>query len=654
MKIKKLLTTTTLFVVGAHTLSMWAQEDVTNTYLTNADFEESTALTTNVRGYGKDMTEGEVYSLQPVDGWTINILKSASDKGFENSAMGGGVFSYGSDNQMKGNNVTAPSTNPEGGETGNCLGFFVIWSNDAYYSQEVTLPAGSYELSIDIYNQSGTSVSYSRTGFFPEEGESFRIKPNPTVGKWNKGTVSFILDKETKGVISLGYQAANVGSDKSPHIYIDNVKLTYTDLLAGYKEKLGEEIEAAKQITTNRANVGTGAFQIPETAVTTLENAINTAESALGATELTEESLTSASTALNTAIEEYKKVELNAPAENTRYNVVLNTEDSEGWNYDNKAITFIAGGRNNAGLYNIQYLVDPNPNYAQAIIFTKAEGANCYTMSIMDVDGNQRYICTGVPYGGNKNQIRTTTTDTDALVVEIRATNVDGNFNIYNTEANNYIGSQDNGVYTVNSHIDFNIAEAVEAEVALNIEAGKYATAMFPFIPELPAGVKAYSCNELNGNILALEEVAEPIANVPYILQNTNATDVAESVSGYGTAKQDAYTSGYLTASYATTGNYATGSYVLQTQNGHQAFYLVVEEAPVPLTQYRASLNVPAAGAKAFFFGGDVTGINGVEGAEGATEVVRFNAAGVQVATPVKGLNIIKMSEGTVKKVMVK
>jgi hypothetical protein len=65
-------------------------------------------------------------------------------------------------------------------------------------------------------------------------------------------------------------------------------------------------------------------------------------------------------------------------------------------------------------------------------------------------------------------------------------------------------------------------------------------------------------------------------------------------------------------------------------------------------------LTVPSANAKAFFFGGDATAINGVEGAEGATEVVRFNAAGVQVAAPVKGLNIVKMSDGTVKKVMVK
>ncbi|MBQ8736923.1 MAG: hypothetical protein IJY78_03740 [Bacteroidaceae bacterium] len=238
-----------------------------------------------------------------------------------------------------------------------------------------------------------------------------------------------------------------------------------TDLAAEAKEALLSVVESVAKLNTT-INVGDGVFEIPTSAVASLTEEVKVAVAICESKDVTVEEVEAEIVKLNAAIEAYKNVELNAPAENTRYNLILNYE---GWTYDNKAVTFIHDGRNDHGLYNIQYLVEPNPNYAQAIIFTKAEGLNRYTMSIMDVDGKQRYVCTGVTYGGNTGQIRTTTDASKALVVEIRITNVDGNFNIYNTEANNYIGSQDAGVFTVNSHIDFNIAEAVEAEVELKI-----------------------------------------------------------------------------------------------------------------------------------------------------------------------------------------
>ena len=48
-------------------------------------------------------------------------------------------------------------------------------------------------------------------------------------------------------------------------------------------------------------------------------------------------------------------------------------------------------------------------------------------------------------------------------------------------------------------------------------------------------------------------------------------------------------------------------------------------------------------------------GINGVTASDAnASEVVRYNAAGQVITAPAKGLNIIRMSDGTIKKVMVK
>ena len=52
-----------------------------------------------------------------------------------------------------------------------------------------------------------------------------------------------------------------------------------------------------------------------------------------------------------------------------------------------------------------------------------------------------------------------------------------------------------------------------------------------------------------------------------------------------------------------------------------------------------------------------VTGSTGIEdvttGSE-ATVVARYNVNGVQIAAPVKGINIVKMSDGTTRKVLVK
>ena len=51
----------------------------------------------------------------------------------------------------------------------------------------------------------------------------------------------------------------------------------------------------------------------------------------------------------------------------------------------------------------------------------------------------------------------------------------------------------------------------------------------------------------------------------------------------------------------------------------------------------------------------DVTDVEGVEVTAAAATVVEiYDLSGRQVNTPVKGINLMKMSDGTVKKVIVK
>lgn len=106
------------------------------------------------------------------------------------------------------------------------------------------------------------------------------------------------------------------------------------------------------------------------------------------------------------------------------------------------------------------------------------------------------------------------------------------------------------------------------------------------------------------------------------------------------------------------------GSYVLQQQKGDKEvmFHKVVDTKPM-MTQFRAYFTLPAdSKAKAFnaiglrFLQGDQpTGIESAQQSVTTAKVVaRYNAIGERIATPVKGLNIMRMSDGTTKKIIVK
>lgn len=407
---------------------------------------------------------------------------------------------------------------------------------------------------------------------------------------------------------------------------------------------------AETAVDATRANVGTGVFQIPENALETIEQAILETQDVQLDIETTAAIAEQAMMAIVLATEDYESTELNAPADGQRFKLVLS--NNGGWTYDGKAATFVAGGRTDAGTYNISYLDDVEA-YEHSFTFTKVEGNN-YTISQTDIDGNERYICTGTVYGGNNSQIRSTTDPENAAQFTVIPTATEGIYNIKNVVANQYVGSQDVGVYTVNSHINFQLVEVQKVPVALSFTDDiNYATRIFPFAPELPEGVKAYTCESLNDETLELTEVAEPAANVPYILGSENALSV--EVEGWPLASSLTYENGLLTGVYTNT-NAPVGSYVLQHLNGTTAFYIVEEGNEPTVTPYRAYLTAPAEtdGIKAINFpGNDATAIEAIEAlTSGNAEI--YNAAGVRINRMEKGLNIVRTADGKVKKVLVK
>ena len=227
----------------------WAQTDITDQHLQNADFSEGTPIDNHLCGYGKDMAKNGTtyYSMQDVTGWSKVAQAGTDEKGYENSGVAGALFAYNSTWQMKGNGVTPPTQSPTG-SAGTALGFFAVWEQGGYYYQDVTLPAGEYTFTAAIYNQSGTQASPSYTGFFPEDSDNgYTVAVNPAVGAWVEQKVTFTLNNETKGQIRVGYKSAGNGSAVNPMIFIDHVSLSFVDLLAAAKQHLQDEIDLAKE-----------------------------------------------------------------------------------------------------------------------------------------------------------------------------------------------------------------------------------------------------------------------------------------------------------------------------------------------------------------------------------------------------------------------
>ncbi len=398
------------------------------------------------------------------------------------------------------------------------------------------------------------------------------------------------------------------------------------------------------------SNEGTGVFQIPTSAGTTLADAISTAQGVYDNSEAELSDITTATTTLNTAITTYSNTALNAPDAAKRYNVTI-VRDGKDWN--SNAITFIAGGRDDQGLYAIKYLATANANLNQALKFTAVDDeVNTYKVSAINAStGAEQYITTGTTYGGNDYQIRTTDDASKASWVKIAATSTDGQFQLLNVSASNaaIADNDNNDMYTANT-ANFTIAEASQATVNVAISSDvKYGTRIFPFAPTLPEGVVAYSCEAEEDGVLKLVEVASPAANVPYILYAENGC-ASTDLTDWGVAGSTTATAGWLTGVYAST-TATAGTYVLQNGDEGVGFYKVAEgdgKQPTVGANRCYMTQVISNPARVLKFNfGDVTDVKSVEAASEATlkdgkyfengQIVivkngkKYNAAGAQV-----------------------
>ena len=284
------------------------------------DEDQDNVLTVITQGYERNTKEGEVFGMQPVTGWTANEVQTASDPGFT-----GGVFAYGSTNLLN-NKVSAPATNPEGEATGDALGLAAVWAGIAQYTQHVKLPAGDYKLTYLIYNAANTGeLEENLFGFIADDGTKYLSDQKTFAeGKWVPVTVTFTVDEETEGNISVGFKGKG-GSGASPHLFIDNVQLEKVAGVDAVLPDLEKAIAAAKAEQAKYL-AGEGLFQYPESELSPLAEAIAAAEAARDAEDKTVDSIKQATETLNAAVEAFSP-QFNKPEPTQAYNLALTTSE---------------------------------------------------------------------------------------------------------------------------------------------------------------------------------------------------------------------------------------------------------------------------------------------------------------------------------------
>ncbi len=419
-------------------------------------------------------------------------------------------------------------------------------------------------------------------------------------------------------------------------------------------DALATAISNANALIESALNVGDGVFQIPTSAKNTLESATNTASDTKSNTATTADIAASAAETLNGAIETFTATELNVPAADTRYNLVVATT---GHAKNGNPVIIVSGttSANNPTGYVLYANLATNKNMAQALTFTQVSG-NTYNICFETADG-PAYLTYGKTNGSAAgwadSQIQATTDDTKKGEFKIVATATANVFNIVNTLTNSTIACQsnDNGnIYTESGNADFTVVEATQASVDVNIgETVKYATRIFPFAPTLPEGVKAYSA-AVDVDKVTLTEATTLAANTPYILFANEGYN-GDALSGWGTASATSYTSEVLTGVYEDT-SAPDNSYVLAQIDNKVCFYQVDNADKPTVTAYRCYLTAPSA-SRVLSFDNEYTGIEAIN-ALTSGEAIIFNASGVKVPSLQKGMNIVRMKNGKTQKIMVK
>jgi len=163
------------------------------------------------------------------------------------------------------------------------------------------------------------------------------------------------------------------------------------------------------------------------------------------------------------------------------------------------------------------------------------------------------------------------------------------------------------------------------------------------------AGVQAYIITGANGTALQLESVDDVPANTPVVLEGNEGS---YSIPVIASSETDVTANKLVGVSADTPA--IVGTYVLQTQSGVTGFYKVETEGVTTVKAGKAYLNYTAPGAKALYFDGEATAIEAISALTSDAVEGIYTVGGAKLNSLQKGINIVKMQNGTTQKVLVK
>ncbi len=188
--------------------------DVSSEYVINPGFDIASDFQT------ANVSNGAT-NHKSVTGWTT----TSSDANGSSA-----VFKVGSSYTLNGK--ASPKKDAEGNVSGGTLGVVQGWGASNYYTQTVTLPAGTYRLSYAVYNVANTGSFTNLCGY--KIGSRAAVYDHLTslaTGSWHISALTpFTLHEETTVTLSLGYTSAGGVSTSNPYLFFDYVRLEQADM----------------------------------------------------------------------------------------------------------------------------------------------------------------------------------------------------------------------------------------------------------------------------------------------------------------------------------------------------------------------------------------------------------------------------------------
>lgn len=631
----------------------------------NLDFADGPVVNSNIRTYAKDIAGTDVANMQTVAGWTMNVANG--------DAKASGIMTYGSSNGMGDASVFAPATNPNGETTGNVFGMVGVWTGSVQYVQPVKLPAGAYTITVPIYrNGGGSALTKNLIGVILDDNtEHFATTKTYAANAWTTETISFVINDETYGKLSIGLNAPNVGSGSSQRLWIAGFDIVYEPFAstADYAD-LNDAIDANEGKTLGFQAGEYAPYNNVEVlealaAAKAIDQTANNAQSAIQAATA---ALTGATwTANTTDVDAIYNGSFSSENDwgltgwtrtngwGQQRNDVDATSASSSYGYYNQPGSLQYG---NQGVYSMP--LKGNTVYQLSFKYASWENNSNNGMTVSVLNGEDGMAALSFEANGKKYNTK------GAFVTKtfVFATGAAGNYVLTLGNSGNTVMTDVSITKAASQVLEFADGQPLvkyapgtypAVKVSRTMTKDRWVTAVYPFALSIPTALSGMvsvatldSYNKETG-ALGFASASANTANVPFLMRSTNETAIAMINANGLTATNVAVAA--ATVSDATAAEASLkGTYAVKEITNDEKNYVLsnnviypVGTAGATINPYRAYIQIaqdaPEARLSFFVDNEEVTGIEGIQMEKVAKGAV-YNLNGQRVEKAKKGLYI--------------